>query len=193
VASATEADWRALEDLTAHPTVRAIGEIGLDYFRNFSPPDAQRAAFERQLDLARATGLAVLVHDRDAHDDVLASLLRWTGRPGAPARGALHAFSGDATMALRLADAGFLVSFALPVAFGGARSRGPRAAAAALPVDRLLVETDAPYLGSDPAADNEPTTVARVAAELARLRGVDAGELVAPIREAYRRLVAPIA
>jgi TatD DNase family protein len=102
----------------------------------------------------------------------------------------LHAFSGDAAMALRLAGAGFLVSFALPVAFGGARSRGPRAAAAAVAPDRFLVETDAPYLGPDREANNEPTTVARVTGELARLRDVEPDALVAPIRAAYGRLVA---
>lgn len=186
-----EAGWARLETLARDPRARAIGEIGLDHFRNLSPPDVQRDAFERQLALAATLGLAVLVHDRDAHDDVADALLAWTGRPGSDARGVLHAFSGDAAMALRLVGAGFLVSFALPLAFGGARSRGPRSAAAAVAPDRLLVETDSPYLGPDREANNEPTTVARVASELARLRGVEAEDLVVPIRAAYGRLVAP--
>jgi len=92
-------------------------------------------------------------------------------------------------MAERLAVAGFLISFAFPVAFGGQRARGPRAAAAAVPADRLLVETDAPYLGPDREANNEPVTALRVAAELAVLRGVEPETLVAPIRDGYRRLV----
>ena len=105
--------------------VVAVGEIGLDYFRNLSPPDVQRAAFDRQLALAASLGKPVLVHDRDAHDDVRAALLGQTGR------GVLHAFSGDAAMALEMTAAGFLVSFALPVTFSSAA--GPRAAAAAIP------------------------------------------------------------
>lgn len=186
-----EAGWARIEALAADPRTRAIGEIGLDYFRNLSPPEVQREAFGRQLELAARHGLAVLVHDRDAHDDVLAALLAWSGRAGCAARGSLHAFSGDAAMAVRLAEAGYLVSFAYPVAFGGARSRGPRAAAAALDVDRLLVETDAPYLGPDREANNEPPTVIRVTAELARLRDVTPEELVGPIRAAYEALVEP--
>lgn len=186
-----EAGWARLEALAADPRTRAIGEIGLDYFRNLSPPEMQREAFDRQLALAARHGLPVLVHDRDAHADVLAALLAWSGRSGSAARGSLHAFSGDAAMGMRLADAGFLVSFAYPLAFGGARSRGPRQAAAALDIDRILVETDAPYLGPDREANNEPPTVIRVTAELARLRGVIPDELVTPIRAAYAALLEP--
>ena len=109
--------------------------------------------------------------------------MRWGGR------GVLHAFSGDAEMARRLAEAGFVVSFALPVAFGSAT--GPRAAAAALPDGTFLVETDSPYLGPDAAGRNEPTTALRVIAELGRLRGVDPEALVAPIRAAYDELIGP--
>ena len=188
-AAMDEAAWARLEALARESSTRAIGEIGLDHFRDLSPRDVQRAAFERQLALAAALDLPVLVHDRDAHGPVTEALLGWDGRIGHGARGALHAFSGDAAMANRLADAGFLVSFALPVAFGGARSRGPREAAATLDVDRLLVETDAPYLGPDRDANNEPPTVLRVVAELARLRGVDPESLVTPIRTTYERLV----
>ncbi len=96
----------------------------------------------------------------------------------------LHAFSGDAEMARRLAAAGYVVSFALPVAFRSAT--GPRAAATALAEGSFLVETDSPYLGPDPTARNEPTTVLRVIAELGRLRGVDPEVLVAPIRGSVR-------
>jgi TatD DNase family protein len=184
-----EAGWARLEALARDPRVRAVGEIGLDYFRNLSPPDVQRDVLERQLALAAGLGLAVLVHDRDAHDDVSSALLRWRGRPGSDHRGVLHAFSGDASMAARLTGAGFLVSFALPVAFGGVRAHGPREAARSVAPGRFLVETDAPYLGPDRAANNEPTTVIRVTAELSRLRAVEPETLVAPMREAYERLV----
>jgi TatD DNase family protein len=164
-----------------------VGEIGLDLFRNLSPPDVQRHAFARQLALAADAGRPVLVHDRDAHAEVSAALLGWAGRPGHAARGVLHAFSGDAEMAERLTGAGFLVSFALPVAFRSAT--GPREAAAALTAGRFLVETDAPYLGPDRERRNEPTTVLRVVGELARLRQAEPDSLVAPIRAAYVALV----
>lgn len=175
VAAMDEAAWRQLEALAGDPRCVAIGEIGLDYFRKLSPPEMQRDAFARQLDLAARQRLPVLVHDRDAHADVTAALLAWPAEIGRRVRGVLHAFSGDAAMASRLAAAGFLVSFALPVAFRSAG--GPRAAAAALPDGSLLVETDSPYLGPDRDGRNEPTTVLRVAAEVARLRQADAEAL----------------
>jgi TatD DNase family protein len=130
----------------------------------------------------------VLVHDRDAHVEITRTLLAWTGRPRTAARGALHAFSGDAAMAAALGSAGFLISFALPVAFRSAA--GPRAAAAAIPSTAVLVETDAPYLGPDRDRRNEPPTVIRVAAELALIRGSDVEAIAAAARSAYDRLTA---
>jgi TatD DNase family protein len=186
-ASMDEPGWARLEALIGDPRTRAVGEIGLDHFRNLSPPAAQREVFDRQLALAAERGLPVLVHDRDAHAAVTEALLAWSGRRGQPARGVLHAFSGYAAMATLLTDAGSLVSFALPVAFRSAT--GPREAARRLAPGSFLVETDSPYLGPDREARNEPTTALRVVAELARLRGVDAADLVTPIREAYRSLV----
>lgn len=181
-----EAGWARLEELVADPTTHAVGEIGLDYFRKLSPPDAQREAFDRQLAIAADRGLPVLVHDRDAHDDVTAALLAWSGRPGQSARGVLHAFSGDAAMAGTLAAAGFLISFALPVAFRSAA--GPRAAAVDLEDGQFLVETDAPYLGPDRDRRNEPTTALRVAAELARLRETTPQGIVESLSRAYALL-----
>jgi TatD DNase family protein len=178
-----EPSWARLESLAADARTRAVGEIGLDYFRNLSPPDVQREALARQLALAAAHDLPALVHDREAHDDVAATLLGWGGR------GVLHAFSGDAEMAARLTLAGFAISFALPVAFGSAA--GPRAAARTLEPGTFVVETDSPYLGPDAAGRNEPTTVLRVIAELARLRSVEPEALVEPVRAAYERIVGP--
>jgi TatD DNase family protein len=186
-ASMDERSWARLEQLAADQLVRAIGEIGLDHFRDLSPRDVQRDAFARQLDLADRLGLPILVHDRDAHGDVEAALLAWSGRAASDARGVLHAFSGDAAMAHRLTGAGFLISFALPVAFRSAQ--GPRAAAAALEPGRFLVETDAPYLGPDRERRNEPTTALRVIAELGQLRREAPESLVAPVRAAYEALM----
>lgn len=188
-ADVDEAGWSRLESLAADPRVRAVGEIGLDHFRNLSPRDVQRDAFRRQLALADRLGLPVLVHDRDAHEPVTADLLAWkpARARGGAVPGVLHAFSGDSEMAARLVPAGFLVSFALPLAFRSAA--GPRFVAADLPAGSFLVETDAPYLGPDRARRNEPITVLRVAAELARLRDEEPASLIAPIRDAFERLV----
>ncbi len=187
-AAADEGAWRELEGLLGDPRCAAAGEIGLDFFRNLSPADVQHAAFERQLGIAAERGLPVLVHDRDAHDEVTAALGRWSGRAGGDARGVLHAFSGDAAMAATLIARGFLVSFALPVSFRSAA--GPRSAAAAIPAGSYLVETDAPYLGPDRDGRNEPTTTLRVAAELARLRGIEPQAVADDARGAYERLIA---
>jgi TatD DNase family protein len=182
-----EVGWARLEALAADGRCSAVGEIGLDHFRNLARPALQAAAFARQLELAARLERPVVVHDRDAHAPVEAALTAWHGLPNATARGILHAFSGDAAMALRLAAAGFLISFALPVSFGSAR--GPRDAAQQLAPDRFVVETDAPYLGPDRDRRNEPTTVLRVAAELARLRGEEADAIAAAARRAYDSLV----
>ena len=185
-AAMDEPGWTRLEALMTDPRCVGVGEIGLDYHRS-SPPDVQRDAFTRQLELATGRDLPVLVHCREAHADVTDALLAWRGRPGSDARGALHAFSGDAAMALSLAAAGFLISFALPVAFRSAA--GPRAAATALPAQAILLETDSPYLGPDRERRNEPTTVLRVATELARLRDTTPDVIAAHAQAAFERLV----
>ncbi len=181
-AETDEAAWGRLEGLIADARVRAVGEIGLDFFRNISPPQLQREAFARQLALAEARDLPVLVHDRDAHVEIAEALLAWQGR----GRGVLHAFSGDGAMARVLGEAGFLISFALPVAFRSAA--GPREAASSLADGTFLVETDAPYLGPDRDRRNEPTTVLRVASELARLRETDAERVARSVAGAYATL-----
>jgi TatD DNase family protein len=186
-ASAGEDQWRRLEVLADAPNVVAIGEIGLDFFRNLAPPSVQRLAFERQLRLAADRHKPVLVHDRDAHQEVTEALLTPRDGEAAP-RGVLHCFSGDAEMADRLAGAGYLISFALPITFSSAH--GPRDAARRLPDHALLVETDAPWLAPGGAGQrNEPLTALRVAAELARLRGTTPQRISELVGRAYRRLV----
>lgn len=187
-AAASEADWSELEGLARRTEVVAIGEIGLDFFRNLSPPDVQRSAFQRQLGLAALVEKPVLVHDRDTHDEIASTLLAWVGPGSGRPRGVLHAFSGDAAMAALLTEAGFLVSFALPLAFRSAV--GPRAAAAGLHEGSFLVETDAPWLAPGGAGQrNEPTTALRVVAELARLRDADPATIATTVRAAYERLL----
>ena len=188
-AAPSAADWEELANLAAHPKVVAVGEIGLDFFRMRSPRPSQEAALARQLEIAASVDKPVLVHDREAHAEVRTALLAWPGPAGHALRGVLHCFSGDAALALDLAAAGYLISFALPVSFSSAR--GPRAAAAALPEGTFLVETDSPWLAAGGAgARNEPTTALRVAAELAKLRGTTPEVMAASAAAAYRRLVA---
>lgn len=177
-----EGGWARLEALASDPRVAAVGEIGLDHHRLLAPAEVQHEVLARQLEIARRRALPVVVHDREAHAPITDALL------GAGVIGFLHAFSGDEAMAARLVDAGFVISFALPLAFRSAV--GPRAAAAAIPEGTFVVETDAPYLGPDAQARNEPTTVLRVVAELARLRTTEPEALVGPIADAYRRVVA---
>ena len=192
VAAATDADWTAIESLAADSAVVAVGEIGLDFHRNLSPPDVQRDAIARQLDLAAQVRKPVVVHDREAHDEVIAVLVGHAARRrGAEGKadgviGILHAFSGDAAMATALVEGGYLISFALPVSFP--KNIGPRAAAAAIPATHLLVETDSPYLGMAKDQRNEPTTVLRTAAVLARLRDTDPAQIATAAGSSYQRL-----
>jgi TatD DNase family protein len=181
-----EGAWHGLEALIADSRCSAVGEIGLDFHRNLSPPDQQRSTLERQLELAARRGLPVLVHDREAHAEITSALIGRTATTDS--RGVLHAYSGDAQMAETLTGAGYFVSFALPISFRSAV--GPRAAAASIEAGSYLLETDAPYLGPQPDGRNEPTTTLRVAVELARLRET-APEIVArEARAAYDRLFA---
>jgi TatD DNase family protein len=187
--SLTAEAWEELSALAAAPDVAAVGEIGLDFYRNLSTPDAQRTAFASQLALAATLGKPVLVHDRDAHAAIREALLAHRSSNGPQRiRGVLHAFSGDAEMASALAAAGYLISFAMPVAFRSAA--GPRAAARAIPADSFLTETDSPWLAPGGKGQrNEPTTALRVASELARLRDVSPEMIATEVRQAYDRLI----
>jgi TatD DNase family protein len=189
VAAASEADWAAIETLAAGPDARAVGEIGLDFFRNLSPPDVQRDALARQLELAARTRKPVVVHDREAHAEATAALVAHAHASGLSMPGILHAFSGDEAMAADLVEAGYLISFAHPVSYP--KNLGPRAAAAVIAATALLVETDSPYLA--PASDqrNEPTTTLRTATVLAGLRGEEPTQVAASAAGNYRRLVTP--
>ncbi len=131
-----------IDRLAAEPRVRAIGETGLDYFRTPEKADQrlQVGAFERHIELAKRHGIAMQIHDRDAHDDVISTLKR----VAAPERTVFHCFSGDADMARTAADEGWYLSFAGTVTFKNAASL--RKALSATPLDRILVETDAPFL-----------------------------------------------
>jgi TatD DNase family protein len=133
--------WAEIERLAQHPRVRAVGETGLDYFR--TPPAGQAAqerSFRLHIELAKRLGKTLVIHDRDAHADVL----RVVDDQGAPERVVMHCFSGDAELARECLDRGFWLSFSGTVTFKNAG--GLREALAVVPADRLLVETDAPFL-----------------------------------------------
>jgi len=170
---AQDADGEALaaiERLAAAPGVVAVGEIGLDFFRNLSPPDAQRAVFRRLLDLARRARKPALVHCRDAHAETLAILAEvGVGEAG----GIMHCFSGDVAIARRCLDLGLLISLAGPVTYKNAR--GLPEVARFVPADRLVVETDCPFLPPDGhrGRRNEPALLPLTAARVASLRRED--------------------
>lgn len=168
------ADWERLRDLAQHDRVVAIGESGLDYYRERTTPAAQHRAFEAQAELAMEMDLPLVVHDRDAHEDVLTLLERYTPRG---LRAVLHCFSGDATLALRASDAGLMLSFAGPVSYP--KNTALRAAAAAVPADRYLIETDAPFLAPQKRRGkrNEPAHVAYVADTIAEARGISVAQV----------------
>jgi TatD DNase family protein len=169
-ASFTDDDRAEIERLAADPRVVAVGETGLDHYWDHSPWDAQERAFRWHIDLAKRLGKPLMIHDRDAHDDVL----RVLDEEGAPAAVVFHCFSGDAAMARTCVDAGYLLSFAGPVTFKNAA--GLREAAALVPDGQLLVETDAPFLTPHPhrGRANEPYCLPWTVRGLAHVRGVSA-------------------
>lgn len=170
----TEDTEAELERMLAQPRVVAVGEIGLDYFYDLSPRDKQREVLIRQLDLARRMGVPVVFHVRDAHGDMLEVLRQ---RRGELPTGVLHCYSGSVESAKEYLDLGFHLSFAGPVTFKNAHKL--QEAARMCPADRLLVETDSPYLAPVPMRGkrNEPAFVHYVAEAVAQLRGVSTEEL----------------
>jgi TatD DNase family protein len=170
---AAEADEAALDELRrlaeSSPRVVAIGETGLDFFRDLSPRDVQREAFRRQLDLARRVGKPALIHCRDAHAETLA-ILAEAGID--EAGGIMHCFSGDVEVARRCLDLGLMISLAGPVTYKNARALPE--VARFVPEDRLVVETDCPFLPPQPyrGKRNEPAYLPLVAARVAELRGL---------------------
>jgi len=154
--------------------VAAIGEIGLDYYRNLSPKESQISAFRAQVALAQEMDLPVIVHSRDSHDDVLRILHEENaGR----LRGVMHCFSGDTRVAQLALDLGFYISFAGTLTFK--KAKGLREAAGYVPVDSILIETDCPYLAPDPhrGEQNEPALIIHTAAMLAEVKGIELEEV----------------
>lgn len=157
-----------LEDLAETPRVVAVGEIGLDYYRDLSPRDVQRSVFAAQLDLAKRLELPVVLHNRQSTDDLLA-ILRKAGKSH---RGVVHSFLGDAAQAETFLRLGLHLGVGGPLTYPA--NAALRDAVRGVPLDRIVVETDCPYLTPVPhrGKRNEPAYIELVAAEIARLKGI---------------------
>ena len=163
-----------LKEFMGHEKVRAVGEIGLDFYRNLSPREVQLKRFRELISLAREVKLPVVVHDRDAHRETL-SILR--EEKASEVGGVVHCFSGDYAMASRCFDMGFYISIPGTVTFPKAHTL--QEVVKRSPLERILIETDAPFLAPVPfrGKRNEPAYVRFVAGTIAHLKGVDAGEV----------------
>jgi TatD DNase family protein len=182
-----DAVLEAIAGLAALPQVRAVGETGLDYYRDHASPAVQRDWFRAHIAIAKQAGKALMIHDRDAHEDVLAIL----EAEGPPEKVIFHCFSGDAAMAKRCAEAGYVMSFAGNITFKNAQPL--RDAAAAAPAGLLLVETDAPFLTPVPhrGKPNSPAMVAHTVRALAGVKQIGVGQMCALVTATGERMFGP--
>ena len=179
----TDKDLEELRALAAHPKVVAIGEIGLDYYWEENPPrDFQQMVFRRQMGLAEELNLPVIVHDREAHGDSLAIVKEFP-----TVRGVFHCYSGSAEMARQLVDLGWMISFTGVLTYKNARKAVE--AAQAVPMDRIMIETDSPYMAPVPhrGERNDSGYVVHVCEKLAELKGLSAEEAARITLENGRR------
>jgi len=190
-AAATPAERDAvlaeIAELAAQPRVLAVGETGLDYYWDDAPHELQREWFRAHIAIAKAAGKPLMIHDRDAHQDVLDIL----AAEGPPDQVIFHCFSGDAAMAARCAEAGYVLSFAGTLTFANAPQL--REAAAVIPAELALVETDAPFLTPVPnrGKSNSPAQVAHTVRALAAIKELDVAELCAIIEANGERVFGP--
>ena len=189
-AEAAPGDWDRVVAMVEHPRVVGLGETGLDRYWDYTPFDIQQDYFDRHLRLGQARDLPVLIHCRDCDDDVLA-MLREAAERG-PIRGLIHSFSGSAAMAEECLALGLCLSFAGMASYTNKKFQSLRAVAASVPGDRLLLETDSPYLVPHPLRGklkrNEPAKILHTAESLAELRGCSLEELSTQTTANARRL-----
>jgi TatD DNase family protein len=176
-----------LAELAALPQVRAVGETGLDYYWADAPHDVQQDWFRAHIALAKQVGKPLMIHDRDAHEDIL----RILAEEGPPETVIFHCFSGDAELAKRCVAAGYLLSFAGVLTFSNAAQL--RGAAAITPPSQLLAETDAPFLTPVPnrGKSNSPAQVANTIRALAAIKELDVAELCAILQATGQRVFGP--
>ncbi len=181
-AKATEDTFARLRELAAHPKVIAMGEIGLDYHYDFSPRPVQREVFARQLAIAAEARKPIVIHTREAWDDTLAEVHEL------PHGGIMHCFTGDAAQARQALDRGFHLAFGGVLTFP--RAESVREAARLTPADRLLVETDCPYLAPVPyrGKRNEPAFMVETVRRLAEVRGSTPEEIAQTTTQNFERL-----
>jgi TatD DNase family protein len=186
-AAVIEQALAGIETLAARPKVVAVGETGLDYYRDHAAPDVQRWWFREHIKIAKRTGKTLMIHDRDAHADVL----RILAEEGPPARVVFHCFSGDVAMVKQCAEAGYVMSFAGNVTFANAQPL--RDAAAAAPAELILAETDAPFLTPVPnrGRPNEPALTADTLRALAEVKGMDLADLCDTVTATAQRTFGP--
>jgi TatD DNase family protein len=186
-AKAAPDTWHHLESLLAHPKVIAIGEIGLDYHYDLSPRDVQRDVFAQQLRIAAAHRKPIVIHTREAWEDTLTLLEQYWAPHGLP--GVMHCFTGNTEQARRSLALGFYLSFGGVVTFPKATDL--HEAARTVPLDRILLETDAPYLAPVPQRGkrNEPTFLLHTARKLAELRGLPLEEIARATTENFQRVM----
>ena len=190
----TEADYAEMEQLARHPKLIAWGEIGLDYFYDHSPREVQKVVFRRQMELAATAKLPIIIHCRPSNDSENAwdDTLQMLGAHWAPSGlpGILHCFTGEWKHAQAALDIGFYISFAGNVSFP--KAENIREAAKQVPLDRMLIETDSPYLAPVPhrGKRNEPSFVVNTAETIGQLRGMSKEEIGQKTAENFYRLFA---
>ncbi len=193
--------WQAdslekLKRLAEHPKVMAIGEIGLDYYRDTTPPEVQRKVLEAQLELAADLKKPVVIHNRQAFNDLWPLLKQWqadlsrVGNPLSQAPGVLHSFEGDLTQALQAIEQHFYIGIGGPVTFRNAAMS--QEVAKCIPLDHILLETDAPFLTPHPHRGhrNEPSYVIFIAEKIAELRALSAPVVAEATTQNANRLFA---
>ncbi|WP_141993381.1 TatD family hydrolase [Bacillus sp. B4EP4a] len=181
----TEEDLQWIEELSNHPKVVAIGEMGLDYHWDKSPKDVQMEVFRKQIRLAKKVGLPIIIHNREATADIVNILKE---EEASRVGGIMHCFSGSAETALECINMNFYISLGGPVTFKNAKK--PKEVAAAVPLDRLLIETDCPYLAPHPyrGKRNEPSYVKLVAEQIAEIKQLTLEEVSQATTENAKKL-----
>ncbi|WP_139492607.1 TatD family hydrolase [Brevibacillus dissolubilis] len=181
----TDADLEWIEELAKHPKVVGIGEMGLDYYWDTSPKDVQKEVFRKQIRLARKLQMPIIIHDRDAHQDII-DILR--EEKAEEVGGIMHCFSGSSEIAKMALDMNFYISFGGPLTFKNAKK--PKEVVMEVPLDRLLIETDCPYLTPHPfrGKRNETGYVRYVCEEMANLHGMSYEEMAKITSDNARRV-----
>lgn len=180
-----EGTYKIIEDLSKHEKVVAIGEIGLDYYRDLSPRHIQKQVFKRQMQLAERVDLPIIVHDRDAHEDTFDMLEKYFCKE---AGGVLHSYSGSVEMAYKIIDLGLYLSISGPITYNSARKTVE--VVKEIPLEHILIETDSPYLTPVPyrGKTNHPALVKYVAKKIAEIKGVSVEEVAKQTTENAKKL-----